>query len=332
MFNSLYSYVETAAMSLPFTILFAFLLDMMLGDPEEWPHVIRWIGKGITFIDARFNKTEVPQRQLLGRGILLAFVYPSLISLIVSLILRAFFQLSLPLYYFFRAILAWQLLAIHDLAHEAGEVARVLKERGIEAARRQLSRIVGRDTSALDESACCKATVETVAENFSDGIVAPLLFLLIFDLPGMVFYKTVNTLDSMVAYRNDRYEYFGKASARLDDVLNFLPSRLAALILMPASLFLGLDTKAGWRVFKRDRYKHPSPNSAQTEAFVAGAMRLTLGGPNLYHGKMVDKPSLGDDPRKAVPRDIDTVIRLLWAGSALTVLLFTVIAFWRGYW
>lgn len=331
MFETVRSYAEIASISLPFTILAAFGLDLLLGDPQDWPHMIRWVGRGITAIDARFNRAEDPQRQRLGRGILLAFVYPSLIALALSALLQFFFRLSLPLYFFFRVLAAWQLLAVKDLAYEAGEVAKALREKGLPAARARLSRIVGRDTAELGESDCCKAVVETVAENFSDGIVAPLLFLLLFDVPGMIFYKVVNTLDSMVAYRNKRYEYFGKASAKLDDILNYFPSRIAALILLLASLITGLDAREGWRVFRRDRNKHPSPNSAQTEAVAAGAMHLKLGGPSVYGGILLEKPALGDDRRKADANDIDTVIRLLRTGAVISVALAFLLAYGRSF-
>lgn len=320
-------YWEMARMTLPYCLMAGFFLDALIGDPQKWPHLVRFLGKGISYFDRRFNLPDLEGRDLYLRGIWLVLCFPAFAALLSSSLLYISYRVSMPLYYFIRVILIWQCLAVRDLAHEASEVAEALRSLGLVAARKQLSRIVGRDTSQLSASDCVKATVETVAENFADGIVAPLFFLALFDLPGMIFYKTVNTLDSMVGYRNERYLFFGRASAKLDDLLNWLPARLAALILLMVSPFLGLDWREGWRIFIRDRGKHLSPNSGQTEAAVAGLMHLTLGGTHVYHGKKVTKPSIGDGNRVAEIRDIDTVVKLMLY-SSLFSLIFSLLAIW----
>ena len=204
-----------------------------------------------------------------------------------------------------------------NLRDEAMRVYRTLKEGTPEDSREAVSRIVGRDTKALDRSGVTRATVETVAENFSDGIAAPMLYMFLGGAPLALCYKAVNTMDSMVGYKNERYLWFGRAAARLDDAANYIPARLAALILIAAAGLCGEDAKASARIWKRDRRKHASPNSAQCEAVMAGALGLRLCGPASYFGKLYDKPYIGDALREAEAEDICRACRMEKAGSWL---------------
>lgn len=310
---------QMASMTLPVTILLAFGLDLLLGDPQGWPHIVRLVGKIIATLERLLNRPLLSERQRLARGFLMGLALPAGLTLFLTAFLWLLFRLSLPLWFFARLLLCWQLLALKDLADEAGAVALKLRKQGLPAARQSLSRIVGRDTAELTEEEVCKAAVETVAENFADGVIAPLFFLCLFDLPGMFFLKCVNTLDSMIGYKNVRYKDFGKVSAKCDDVLNFLPSRLAALLLLLACPFLRLDIKSAWNIFKRDRLKHASPNSGQTEAVVAGALGLQLGGSHKYFGQEVFKPTIGDPRRHAEASDIDLSIRLLYLAGFMAL-------------
>ena len=219
-------------------------------------------------------------------------------------------------------VLSYQLLAAKSLRVESGKVYQALKAGDLPAARRAVSMIVGRDTDRLDEAGVAKAAVETVAENASDGVIAPLLFLAIGGAPLGMAYKAVNTMDSMVGYKNDKYLYFGRAAARLDDVLNLIPARVAGVLMCLGAAASGYDGRNAWRIFRRDRKNHKSPNSAHTEAACAGALQLQLVGPSYYFGKLVDKPTIGDDQRPVEPLDILRAGRILYATAFLALLLF----------
>ena len=213
----------------------------------------------------------------------------------------------------------WQALALKGLAAESGRVQAELERGDLPAARKAVARIVGRDTEALPAEGVAKAAVETVAENFSDGVAAPLFYLLIGGAPLALAYKAVNTMDSMVGYKNDRYLYFGRAAARLDDAANYLPSRLAALCWIGGAFLTGQDGRGAWRIWRRDRRNHASPNSAQTESACAGALGVQLAGPASYFGKRVDKPAIGDPGRPVEPEDIARANRTLYAAGGLAL-------------
>ncbi len=215
----------------------------------------------------------------------------------------------------------WQCLAMRDLGKEAANVETQLENATIEDARAAVGRIVGRDTERLDERGVIKAAIESVAESFSDGIVAPMLYLWAGGAPLALCYKAVNTMDSMVGYRNDRYLHFGRAAAHADDVANFLPSRIAALLLVASAALCGEDTRGAWRIWQRDRRKHASPNSAQTESAMAGALGIELAGPAWYFGTYHDKPIIGDATREPESTDIARACRLMRVGSILCAAL-----------
>lgn len=301
-------------------LLTGYVLDLIIGDPPNAPHIVRVIGSLIKWLEKRLRKNISPHKEK-ARGRLLVFIV-SLLSAGTSLGLLFFaYRLFQPFGFVVESLLCFQLLATKSLAVESRKVKQSLEKADIVKARKDVSMIVGRDTSSLDEAAVVRATVETVAENTADGIVAPLFYLMLGGAPLGLVYKAVNTMDSMLGYKNERYLHFGRAAAKLDDVFNYIPARLGALIMLLASSFQRLDTSRAFTVWKRDRRSHESPNSAQTESVVAGALGIRLGGPSRYSGRIVDKPTIGDSVRKAVPEDIETTIRLMYVTSFFMIFL-----------
>lgn len=305
------------------SILLGVILDFCFGDPRWMPHPVVWIGKGISIAEKKlrqcFPKTE---RGTFVAGVFLAILLPLLSFGISLLILWIAYQISIWLWFLIHTFWSYQILAARCLATESSKVYRALQADDLPLARKQLSWLVGRETKNLSAEEVTKACVETVAENTSDGEIAPLFYLLLGGIPLGFFYKTVNTLDSMVGYRNETYEYFGKASAKLDDIFNWIPARLSAWFLIAASFLLSLDGKGALRIYFRDRRNHLSPNSAQTEAVAAGAMGIQLGGTHIYFGNVVEKPTIGDTIRTAKAEDIQTANKMLFVAS----ILFAVIA------
>ena len=297
-----------------------FALDLLLGDPA-WltpMHPVVLMGRAISALEKRlralFPKTP---RGEYRAGLLLALVMSVGSYTLCRLILHHLNALSPPLAFALEVIWCWQALAIKDLRVEAMRVKTALESAGLDAARRAVSRIVGRDTENLSAEGVARAAVETVAENFSDGVIAPLFWMLLGGAPLSLCYKAVNTMDSMLGYKNERYLHFGRAPAKLDDAANYLPARLAALLLIAAAWLLGEDAASALRVWKRDRRKHASPNSAQCEAAMAGALGLRLCGPARYFGVLHEKPWIGDARRGIVPDDIRRACRLEYAGALL---------------
>ncbi len=297
-----------------------FALDLLLGDPA-WltpMHPVVLMGRAISALEKRlralFPKTP---RGEYRAGLLLALVMSVGTYALGRLILHHLNKWSPPLAFALEVIWCWQALAIKDLRVEAMRVKTALESAGLDAARRAVSRIVGRDTDNLSAEGVARAAVETVAENFSDGVIAPLFWMLLGGAPLSLCYKAVNTMDSMLGYKNERYLHFGRAPAKLDDAANYLPARLAALLLIAAAWLLGEDAASALRVWKRDRRKHASPNSAQCEAAMAGALGLRLCGPARYFGVLHEKPWIGDARREIVPDDIRRACRLEYAGALL---------------
>ena len=312
-------------------LLPAVVLDLLLGDPHWMPHPVRWMGRTISILERLlrrlFPKTPAGER---GAGILLALALPALFGGGSALMLWGMGRLNPWLSWAVQLWFTYQLLAARSLQKESMAVYYPLKEHDLEAARQAVSRIVGRDTQALDETGVAKAAVETVAENTCDGVTAPLIFLFLGGLPAGMAYKAVSTLDSMVGYKNDKYRWFGWASARLDDLLNFIPARLSGLFLcLGAALLPGCSGRRAWTIFWRDRKKHASPNSAHTEAACAGALEVQLAGDASYFGKLVHKPTLGDPIRPVEPEDIPRACRLMYATAGLFLLMFAVLSVLR---
>lgn len=300
------------------------LLDLLLGDPR-WalPHPVVLMGKAIAFLEKIFRRLlpKTPGGELAG-GTLLALCLPLGSWGISFLLLWALGMIHPILAFLAESFMCYQILAGRSLWDESMLVYKELRKGDLEGARRMVGRIVGRDTQALSAEGVTRAAVETVAENTGDGVIAPLFFLMLGGAPLGFFYKAVNTMDSMVGYKNDRYLYFGRIPARLDDVMNFLPARLAgALMVLSAFLLPGYNGKNAFFIWRRDKRNHKSPNSAQTEAAAAGALGVELAGSAYYFGKLVEKPTIGDALRPIQPEDIPRVGKLMYCTSFCCLLL-----------
>lgn len=309
-------------MNVVLAALGGFLLDLLLGDPSWMPHPVVFMGRCIAALEKRLRKV-FPQTPAGERwaGRMLAAVLPLGTLVVTGGCLWLCTQIHPALAFALSTLWCWQALAAKGLASESKNVYHALTGGTLAEARQAVGRIVGRDTGALTQAGVTRAAVETVAENFSDGVVAPMIYMLLGGAPLALCYKAVNTMDSMVGYKNERYLHFGRGAAKLDDLANYLPARLAALMLVVTAFLMGEDGKNAYRIWRRDRRKHASPNSAQTEAAMAGALRVRLAGPASYFGKPVDKPWIGEELGEAEPRDILRANRLMLAGSALCLLV-----------
>ena len=307
-------------------VIAGFVLDMIFGDPHWLYHPVRAIGKCIEVCERVFvkllNISEEREKDVLKKRIAGTLIVIAVLLFSVGvpfIILYAAGRINFYLKTAIECIMCYQLLAAKSLKNESMKVYYALEKGDIEGARQAVSMIVGRDTKSLDEEGITKAAVETVAENTSDGVIAPLLFIMCFGVLGGFFYKAVNTMDSMIGYRNDKYCYLGTAAARLDDIVNFIPARISAVFMIVSAFILRLDYKNALRIFKRDRYKHKSPNSAQTEAVCAGAINVELAGHAYYFGKLYVKPVIGDRGRKIEVFDIVRANRLMYCTAFVTV-------------
>lgn len=289
------------------------LMDILLGDPRGWPHLIRGYG----WVISKLERMLYCSNNKRAAGTMLAAVTIIVCAGIPAIVLLLAWKLSPFVYLILESLLCWQLLAMRSLRDESLPVYQALKRGDTRAARNALSMIVGRDTASLDEAGITRATVETVAENTADGVAAPLLYITFGGAALGCLYKAVNTMDSMIGYQNARYQDFGRAAARLDDTLNYLPARLCALAMIAAAWFCGMDAAGAIAIWRRDRRRHASPNSAQTEAVMAGALRIRLAGDAVYGGRIVRKPFIGDDTRPIEATDIKRAHHLLFATSGL---------------
>lgn len=302
------------------------ILDWLMGDPYWLFHPVRFMGNMISALEARLRRL-FPEHLLLAGGVLAGFMclFWTLIPVLGFLgIYRGLLSFGIQRHWIYiclfvlESFFCGQLLAARSLQTESMKVCSALKEGDIEKARKAVSMIVGRDTAVLDRDGIARAAVETVAENTSDGVIAPFFFMAVFGPAGGFFYKAVNTMDSMVGYKNETYLLFGRAAAKLDDAVNWLPARLSGMLLTAAAWLLpGMDGKNAWRIFKRDRFNHASPNSAQGEAACAGALHLRLAGDAWYFGTLYKKPYIGDDDRPIRPDDIKGVCSLMFGAQGL---------------
>lgn len=302
------------------------ILDWLMGDPYWLFHPVRFMGNMISALEARLRRL-FPEHLLLAGGVLAGFMclFWTLIPVLGFLgIYRGLLSFGIQRHWIYiclfvlESFFCGQLLAARSLQTESMKVCSALKEGDIEKARKAVSMIVGRDTAVLDRDGIARAAVETVAENTSDGVIAPFFFMAVFGPAGGFFYKAVNTMDSMVGYKNETYLLFGRAAAKLDDAVNWLPARLSGMLLTAAAWLLpGMDGKNAWRIFKRDRFNHASPNSAQGEAACAGALHLRLAGDAWYFGTLYKKPYIGDDDRPIRPDDIKGVCSLMFGTQGL---------------
>lgn len=307
-----------------------FGLDLLLGDPAWMPHPVVYMGKLISllekFLRARLPKTS--KGEFWG-GVILAAVLPLAVLAVSGTACVLAARIHPACGFALQTLWCWQSLAVKGLADESRKVCEALEEDGLPAARKAVSRIVGRDTDALDEAGVIRAAVETVAENFADGVAAPMLYMFLGGAPLALVYKSINTMDSMVGYKNERYLYFGRAAAKLDDAANYIPSRLAALFWIFSAAITGQDAKGACRIWKRDRRNHASPNSAQTEAACAGALGVQLAGPAYYFGERYEKPTIGDALRPIEPEDIRRANDMLYIASEALLAACLLAGIWR---
>ena len=320
---------QTIALMLLYqTIAFTlgYILDLMFGDPQWFPHPVRLIGTLISkteqILRRIFHKSE--KKELFAGGILVAVVVT--ISTVIP-----FFILGIAYWFgdligvIIEAFLCYTLLATKSLKDESMKVYHALQQRDLEGGRYFVSRIVGRDTKNLTVEGVTKATVETIAENTSDGIVAPFFYMALGGATLGFFYKAINTMDSMVGYKNEKYLYFGRCAAKLDDVVNYIPARLSAVLMVLASMICKFSYKNAWKIYKRDCRNHASPNSAHTEAVCAGALSIQLAGDAYYFGKLYKKPTIGEPIRPIQVEDIRRANRLLYVTSMIMLLLVIII-------
>lgn len=305
-----------------YALLAGFGMDLLLGDPHGFPHPVIAVGKLISALEKLLRRLFPATRngERLAGGILWVLVV-SVSAGIPALLLWLCRSISPWLGLAAESVMCWQILAAKSLRTESMKVCRALSAGDTEGARHAVSMIVGRDTARLDRQGIARAAVETVAENTSDGVVAPMVFLAIGGVPLGFFYKAVNTMDSMLGYIEPPYRDFGFVPAKMDDVMNYLPARLSGLLMLAAGTLLGMDARNGWRIFRRDRYNHASPNSAQTESVCAGLLGLRLAGDAWYHGALHKKPYIGDPLREVEPEDIPRACRLLYGTAFLSLAL-----------
>lgn len=314
-------------------IVTGFILDLFLGDPHWMPHPVRLMGKMIAYLTKSLHKPEgsLPksegknEQDEVRQGAVLVIVMAVLSFLVPLLILEIAGWFGRALRFIVESIMCYQIIAAKSLYVESMKVYQALIRRDLEGARSAVSMIVGRDTKPLNQEGITKAAVETVAENTSDGVIAPLFFLAIGGVPLGFLYKAINTMDSMVGYKNEEFLFFGKVAAKLDDVVNYIPARLSALLIILSCPLFGLSAHQAWKIFLRDRHNHASPNSAQTESAVAGALDIQLGGDAWYFGKLYHKQTIGDASRPAAADDIKKANHLMYASTVIFILLIALI-------
>ena len=312
-------------------LLIGFGIDCVLGDPRSLPHPVVLIGKTISALECVLRRifAKTPRGERAAGAVLwgiVAFLAAAVPALLLCLCGRVSPWLRLAV----ESVMCWQILAAKSLRDESMKVYHELEHGSIESARRAVSMIVGRDTAELDDLAVTRAAVETVAENASDGVIAPMLFLALGGAPLGFFYKAANTMDSMLGYIEMPYKNIGLVPAKMDDVLNYIPARLSALLMLAAGALLGMDAKNGWRIWRRDRRNHASPNSAQTESAMAGALGIQLGGDAWYFGQLHKKKTIGDSLRPVEPADVPSAIVLMTVVSDVAVGLAVILLAWIG--
>lgn len=314
-------------------VVLGFVLDLLLGDPPNWPHPVKLMGRAISRFTKRFNReTDSAQTRRFWGGVLWFLIVGGTGIIALSIMwgvahLNRWLTLALGTY------LSYTCLSIRGLVIESQKIIHSLRGHHLEKARRQVGMIVGRDTDQLSEEEVCQATIETVAENTSDGVIAPMVCLIIGGPVLGLMYKAVNTLDSMVGYQNEKFADFGRFSACADDVINYLPARLTWVLLMVGSMLLHYDFRTAFIVGRRDRKKHRSPNSGFSESVVAGALDLRLGGPHYYFGELVTKPYIGlASAKSARTADIKLTLRLLYVAAWLCLSLCVILRYflWKG--
>ncbi|MBR4376551.1 MAG: cobalamin biosynthesis protein CobD [Spirochaetia bacterium] len=303
-----------------YAIVIGFIIDFFVGDPHAIPHPVVAIGKLISFLDRKLRIGDSDKRDILW-GVWTVLIVSAVSIAVPSFILWVMWKIHPVAYLAVNSIMCAQIVAARELVRECSAVEKALEKGDVEGARKAVSYVVGRDTEALDKEGICRAAVETIAENGSDGVIAPLFWMFLFGAVGGFFYKAVNTMDSMLGYKNEKYLYFGKAAAKTDDFVNFIPSRISALLMIVSCPLCHLDGKNALRIFRRDRFKHKSPNAAQTESVFAGALNVRLNGPASYGGVLHEKEYLGDDTRPIAPADIRRSGLLMYTASFMMLII-----------
>ena len=313
-------------MTLVIKIWIAYVLDLIFGDPQNIIHPVQIIGKMIDIGEKSLlgKKYKSDRKYKFFAGMILNITVISLTYGITYLIRRT--SENSIIFTVAEIYLMYTVFSINSLAREGNRVYNILKEGNIERARKDLSYLVSRDTETMDEKMIIRSTMETISENTVDGIVAPMLYMFLGGLPLSMTYKAINTFDSMVGYKNEKYMDFGKFSAKLDDVANFIPARITGILIVIASIILGYDYKNSLKIFIRDRKNHSSPNSGHAEAGVAGALGVQFGGRVSYFGKEVDKPVIGDKIKDFELEDIKKNIKIMYVASFLSLAVFSVIS------
>ena len=312
-------------LTLVIKIWIAYVLDLIFGDPQNIIHPVQIIGKMINIGEKSLlgKKYKSDRKYKFFAGMILNITVISLTYGITYLIRRI--SENSIIFTVAEIYLMYTIFSINSLAREGNRVYNILKEGNIERARKDLSYLVSRDTETMDEKMIIRSTMETISENTVDGIVAPMFYMFLGGLPLSMAYKAINTLDSMVGYKNEKYIDFGKFSAKVDDVANFIPARITGIFIILASMILGYNGKEAWKIFFRDRKNHSSPNSAHSEASVAGALGVQFGGRVSYFGKEVDKPTIGDKKKEFEIEDIKKNIKIMYATSFLSLVVFSAI-------
>lgn len=300
-------------------LIIGFVLDLIIGDPHNPYHPVRMIGNLAMNLERIFRKLYSNNLKLAGTMAWIFIIAPTFLMTLVIVKIAFFIHPMVGI--LVEGILIYFCISAKGLKVEGLKVIRTLELGDLEKARHQLSYIVGRDTASLDETAIVRAVIETVAENMSDGIIAPILFAGLGGAPLAMAYKAVNTCDSMFGYKNEKYIDFGFAAAKLDDWFNYIPARLTGYLIVVASFILGLEYKQSYVMYKRDRYNHTSPNSAHPEAAVAGALGIKLGGANYYFGKLVEKPTIGDETKPIEIEDLYETNNILVVVSFLGLIV-----------
>ncbi|MCF0149291.1 MAG: cobalamin biosynthesis protein [Clostridium sp.] len=306
-----------------------FILDLLIGDPQNPYHPIRFIGNLCSTLEKVFRKILKNYLKIAG---LLTWIFSVVIVYIISaIILKITFNISYILGIIISGIMIYFTISAKALKVEGLKVIKLLLKDDIEAARKQLSYIVGRDTASLDKEGILRAVVETIAENMSDGVVAPILYAGLFGAPFAFVYKAVNTMDSMFGYKNDKYRDFGFFPAKLDDIFNYIPARITGYLIIIAVFILKLDYKNSYKIYSRDKNNHSSPNSAHPEAAVAGALGLKLGGANYYFGKLVEKPTIGEEINIIDFKDVYNTNKILYLVATMSYLISMLLTLIGGF-
>ena len=306
-----------------------YILDLLIGDPHWLYHPVRLIGNLISLLESILLKEKDTSAKKYRKGMVLAILTPLITGIVTVSILVVGYHINMILGCVIETIMCYQILAVKSLKVESMKVYYALDKEGLQQARNAVAMIVGRDTKQLDEHSVVRAAVETVAENTSDGVIAPLFYMMLFGAAGGFVYKAVNTMDSMIGYKNDKYLYFGRFAAKLDDVVNFIPARIGGCLMVVSAGIAQLAEKCNthysignaWKIFKSDRKKHSSPNAAQTESACAGALKVALSGDNYYFGKLVHKPQIGEAIRPLEAGDIGRSNILLYITAFLMVII-----------